>query len=93
VAIAISTATVPISAEFDLPGQDDPYVLSLPAGPFVRVSVTGATLTVDVAGVEAEITGDFVFEQITRANNTKAVRIGPRTSPRRSWERGRSPRA
>ena len=46
--------------------------LVLPAGPYLRVAGTG--ITVQILG--KSVTGDFQFETITRADNSKVTRIG-----------------
>ena len=55
----------------------DDEILTVPAGPFVRVQLTdanGGPVTITVAA--QEISGIFVFEQVTTQLGTKVVRLG-----------------
>jgi len=69
--LAINTSNQPINEAFNVPGEADPAILVLPAGPFVRLSGEAITLTI----ADVDITGNFQFEQITRSPTQKIVRI------------------
>ncbi|CAB5080406.1 hypothetical protein D3OALGB2SA_510, partial [Olavius algarvensis associated proteobacterium Delta 3] len=56
----INTGLVPVDERFELPSGE--RFLVLPAGPFLRVEVTGATLS--LSGIDLQ--GSFVFDQSTR---------------------------
>ena len=49
--------------------------VNVPAGPYVRVEVSGAVLRIGAAG-GPELSGDFAFEQVTKAGGGKLTRVG-----------------
>ena len=72
VKVEINTTDQPVNANFLINGNP-PSNLVLAAGPFVRVSVTGAQLAVGTGG--PALSGNFFFEQVTRVDATKVVRF------------------
>ncbi len=70
VTVQVNTMPVPESESLNIDGV--PLALQVPAGPFVRVQVIGATLTVNAtgAGTGTQLTGDFAFDQSSVAGVT-----------------------
>ncbi|MEQ1861602.1 MAG: LEPR-XLL domain-containing protein, partial [Chthoniobacteraceae bacterium] len=71
VSIQINTATQPVDQTYKVGATDVPLVV--PAGPFIRVVVIGANVT--IGNETAVLTGDFFFDQTTRADATKVTRV------------------
>ena len=68
--LSINTTNAAVDESFLVGGQT--VLLTVPAGPFVRVDGTGVKL--GVAG--QTLTGDFAFEQTTDSANNKVVKVG-----------------
>ena len=71
----VKTATAPLSGKPDVITSDilanDTVTLDLPQGPYVKIEGVGVELT--VAG--QVIGGDFAFEQLTKPNGTRVVKV------------------
>ena len=73
VAVEINTTSQEVNSNFVVGGAE-PSLLALQAGPYFRVSLTGAEL---VLGADLlTVTADFQFEQETKPDNSKLVRFG-----------------
>ena len=64
VTIAINNLGVAVNENFEAGGET--IVLALPAGPFVRVEMLNASLTIDDLVNDVVLSGSFSFEQATR---------------------------
>ena len=78
--LQINNLGVAVNETFE--GLNGPLALKVPAGPFVRLEMVGATLAVDVDGTEVALVGSFAFEQATyesagpTVTTEKITRIG-----------------
>ncbi len=78
--VQINTQATAVKESFTFGSPTVTEALNLPAGPFVRVTVIGAT--VDITSVSGEvIRGDIFFEQGQRNEFTAALPIGTATDP------------
>ena len=68
-ALAINTATAPLTTSVDVGGST--LTLDLPGGPYLRFEATALRLT--VAG--QTLTGDFAFEKLTTPGGGSVIRI------------------
>ncbi len=61
VRVEVNTLTAPVAETFTVAGS--PVTLSLPAGPYLRVSLTGASLALTTVPGTPTLSGSFAFEQ------------------------------
>ncbi len=71
--LSINTGTLPVNETLTVAGS--PVTVNVPGGPYVRVEVLGAVLRIGASG-GPELSGDFAFDQSTKADGTKLTRIG-----------------
>ncbi|MGB8165867.1 MAG: hypothetical protein WCF18_00050, partial [Chthoniobacteraceae bacterium] len=70
--IAVNTSAQPVKETFTTGGGS--VTIDVPAGPFARVEVTKASVVIGTETTSA-LSGDFFFDQLTRADGTKVTRV------------------
>ncbi len=69
--VQVNTTSAPVAETFGGTSTVD-----LPAGPYFRIDVIGASVAVSVGGSSYTMTGDFSFEEQTDPDGTQIIRIG-----------------